>query len=147
MCVVLWNDSCISMAMKNFKNLLLIAIITVLAFSQFTSPTRGAFASASNDPLLAKNDTSFQALYQKITKLEEEVKTLNRKLYGFTGSVSLFPTSISDLEDHIEDLEDKVDDLEGDIDDVKSSASDNSRELNSLESEIDDLKRSSHSHD
>ncbi len=133
--------------MKNFKNLLLIAVITVLAFSQFVSPTRTAFATTSNNALLVKSDTSFQVLLDKITELEKEVETLNRKLYGFTGSVSLFPTSISDLEDHIEDLEDKVDDLEGNVDDVKRSASDNSRELNSLESEIDDLKRSSHSHD
>ncbi|GAB5524263.1 MAG: hypothetical protein Roseis2KO_21350 [Roseivirga sp.] len=133
--------------MNNFKNLFLIAVITVLAFSQFTSPTRPVFASASDDPLLVKNDTSFQVFLTKITELEKEVETLNRKLYGFTGSISLFPTSINDLEDHIEDLEDKVDDLEGDVDDIKRSASDIKSELNSLESEVDDLKRSSHSHD
>ncbi|MCE7997134.1 MAG: hypothetical protein HEP71_34560 [Roseivirga sp.] len=132
--------------MKNLKNLLLIAVITIFAFSQFTSPTRSAFVGSSNDPLVAKNDTSFQVLYQKITELEAEVKTLNRKLYGFTGSVSLFPTSINDLEDHIDDLEDKFDDLEDDVEDIKRLSSDNSRELNSLESELDDLERSSHSH-
>lgn len=133
--------------MKNSKNLFLIAVITVFAFSQFTGLTRPVSVSASNDPLLVKNDTSFQVLLDKITALEKEVETLNRKLYGFTGSVSLFPTSINDLEDHIEDLEDKFDNLEDDVEDNKRSASDNSSELNSLESEVDDLKRSSHSHD
>lgn len=88
---------------------------------------------ASNYPLLVNNDTSFQVLLDKITEPEKEVETLNRKLCGYTGSVSLSPANINDLEDEVQG--------------IKHSGSDNNRELNSLESEVDDLKRSSHSHD
>lgn len=114
-----------------------MAVIAVLAFSQFAGPQR---VVSVQDPLKVKNDSVFQALNQKISDLEDEIGTLNRKLYGFSGSISLFPTSISDLES-------KIDDLERDVSDIKGTFSFGSTSLSTLESEIDDLKRSSHSHD
>ncbi len=132
-----WNDSCSCFTMKALKNTIPLAVIIVLAFSQFTGPQR---AVSSQDATAAKNDSIFQVLNEKISDLEDEISTLNRKLYGFSGSISLFPTSIRDLEG-------QIDDLESDIRDIKGSFSFGSTSLRTLESEIDDLKRSSHSHD
>lgn len=124
--------------MDKIKNVLLVAVIVVLGFSQFTSPPRST-ATQSVQKQFAKNDSIMDALYWKIRELEGKVQSLDRKLYGANGSISLFPTSIKDLES-------KIDELEDDVQDIKGSYSYNSPNLSSLESEINDLKRSSHSH-
>ena len=124
--------------MDKIKNVLLVAVIVVLGFSQFTSPPKSIPAQSAQEQFV-KNDSIIDALYWKIRELEGKIQSLDRKLYGANGSISLFPTSIKDLES-------KIDELKDDVQDIKGSYSYSSPNLSSLDSEINDLKRSSHSH-
>lgn len=121
--------------MDKIKNVLLVAVIVVLGFSQFTSPPKPTPAQEQ----FAKNDSIIDVLRWKITELEGKVQSLDRKLYGANGSFSRSPTSVKDLES-------KIEVLENDVEDIKNLDSFSSPSLSSLESEINDLKNSSHSH-